>query len=206
MADRRLISKLVGGLTSVLAVVTIGGAGCALWEIQLASRFGHEPPNWIPLNGVYGAKAHAIVKTLEADPGVDLRPAKALSWRQLALSPANHYAWLRLAFIDVVENGNLTRQGVVYLQRSYDVAPYDSLAWRMNIAFETWPALSPDLRAAVIDDLKVNWRTNRRRRLYADLPRRVQNPQGLAALNAVLAELHAKDAERWRQEKLLRGL
>jgi len=202
MAERRWLSRLTGGLISILAVGTVSVAGCMLWELQLAEKFGREAPTWIPLSGVYGGKAHAIVSSLKTDPTVDLGPAQVDSEAQLRLSPANHYAWLRLAFIDVVQTGNLSPVGVGYLQRSYDVAPYDALTWRLRMGFETWPRLSPNLREAVVDDLKVNWSTGRRRRLYNELPKTVRNPEGLAALNAVLADLRVKEAERWRQEKL----
>ncbi len=204
MPSRPWVAKLTGVFVSVLAVGTVSVAGCMLWELQFAERFGHEAPTWIPLSGVYGGKAHSIVKALDTDPAVDLGPAKTFSEAQLRLSPANHYAWLRLAFIDVVETGNLSPRGVAFLQRSYDVAPYDALTWRISMAFETWPSLPPDLKAAVIDELKVNWRTGRRRRLYSGLPKAVHNVQGLAALNAVLEELQADDRARYRQEKLLK--
>lgn len=203
MADRRWTSKLTGALVACAVVATTAAAGCMLWELQFAEKFGHVAPTWIPLSGVYGGRAHAVVKALNTDPTVDLGPAKTNSEAQLRLSPANHYAWLRLAFIDVVETGGLSAKGVGYLQRSYDVAPYDALTWRMSMAFETWPSLSPDLRAAVLDDLKVNWRTGRRRRLYNALPASVRNPQGLAVLSATIAELRAEEREIWRQRKLL---
>ena len=204
MAERRWVSKLTGVAVSILAIGTVAVSGCMLWGLQFAEKFGHEAPAWIPLSGVYGGKAQAIVKTLQTDPTVDLGPAKTFSEDQLRLSPTNHYAWLRLAFIDVVETGNLSPVGVGYLQRSYDVAPYDALTWRISMAFETWPLLSPDLRAAVIDDLKVNWRSGRRHRLYNALPHMVRNPEGLFALNATLADLHAEEAERYRENLLAR--
>ena len=203
MADRNGISRLVTLAASGLAVITVAAAGCALWELQLAEKFGHEAPTWIPLSGVYGGKAQAVIRALDTDPTVDLGPAKTLSEAQLRLSPTNHYAWLRLAFIDVVETGKLSPTGVGYLQRSYDVAPYDSLTWRLNMAFETWPSLSPELKAAVIDDLKVNWRTGRRHRQYVAMAARIRNPAGLEAVRATLAELQAQDAETYRQKQLL---
>ncbi|KQY29699.1 hypothetical protein ASD38_10245 [Caulobacter sp. Root487D2Y] len=203
MADRSKASRLVTLAASGLAVITVATAGCAVWELQLAEQFGHEAPAWIPLSGVYGGKAQAIIKALDTDPTVDLGSAKTLSEAQLRLSPTNHYAWLRLAFIDVVETGKLSPTGVGYLQRSYDVAPYDSLTWRLNMAFETWPSLSPELKAAVIDDLKVNWRTGRRHRQYVAMASRIRNPAGLEAVRATLAELQAQDAEIYRQKQLL---
>jgi len=203
MVDRNTVSRLVTMAASGLAVITVATAGCAVWELQLAEKFGHEAPAWIPLSGVYGGKAQAIIKSLETDPTVDLGPAKTLSEAQLRLSPTNHYAWLRLAFIEIVETGELSPTGVGYLQRSYDVAPYDSLTWRLNMAFETWPSLPPELKAAVIDDLKVNWRTGRRHRQYAAMATRIKNPAGLEALRATLVELRAQDSENYRQKQLL---
>ncbi len=203
MAKTRRIDGIMRGLTSVLALATVGVAGVALWELQFAERFGREAPDWIPLSSVYGTKAHTVVKALEVDPATDLEPAKALSWRQLQLSPTNHYAWLRLAFIEIAEKGALGADGIRYLQHSYDVAPYDSLAWRMGMAFETWPSLPKDLQDAVRDDLRVNWRTGRRRASYSSLPGKVRNPAGLAALEAEIGDLRRDDAERYRQRQLL---
>ncbi|WP_156398336.1 hypothetical protein [Caulobacter sp. Root1455] len=204
MSKARRMGGIMRGLTSALALATVGVAGVTLWELQFAERFGREAPDWIPLGSVYGGKAHAVVKALETDPTADLEPAKALSWRQLKLSPANHYAWLRLAFIEVAQKGSLGSDGVRYLQRSYDVAPYDSLAWRMGMAFETWPSLPKDLQDAVLDDLRVNWLTGRRRLSYSSLPSKVRNPAGLAVLQAKIVDLRREEAERYRQRQLLK--
>ena len=205
MAERRWLSALTGAIASVFAVSTALATGIVLWELRFAERFGHEIPDWIPLGSVYGAKAHDIIKGLDTEPKVDLTAAKVLTWRQLRQSPVNHYAWLRLAFIDIVEHDHLTADGLMALQHSYEVAPYDALTWRIKMGFETWPSLSPDLRAAVIDDLKVNWKTGRRRRAYMALPSQVVNPVGQAVLADTVQQLRTEERELRRQQESTAG-
>lgn len=60
---------------------------------------------------------------------------------------------MQLAYIDWLESGHLTQNGLMALQKSYQIAPYgttEMMFWRLQISNQNWESLTPDLKRAAL--------------------------------------------------------
>jgi hypothetical protein len=84
--------------------------------------------------------------------------ARAATMHILSKDPSDVSSWNRLAFIDVAENGRLTRDGLAALYQSYHVSPYGDLqvmTWRVDFASNIWSSLPMDLKQKTIGQIEV---------------------------------------------------
>ena len=160
-----------------LAALTAVGAGfLAIGLAAPESAFG----TMSPLSLAHDQRADAILAQAPHSPA-DLARARAETWTALNLSPADDAAWLRLAYIDRLSSGGLTADGIKWLQRSYAVAPFgpQTSFWRVRFALENWTALTPALRDAVTEEVRVQWPVRHDR--YNEVFAALANPAGRLA-------------------------
>ncbi|WP_306252546.1 hypothetical protein [Parvularcula sp. IMCC14364] len=101
--------------------------------------------------------------TALADYALAVRPgdyvlAEQATGKILNRNSKDAQAWNRLAFIDLRENRQLTRDGVAALYKSYDASPYGDLAmmiWRVEFGSSVWSSLPDDLRARTLAQIPV---------------------------------------------------
>lgn len=76
----------------------------------------------------------------------------------LARSPANPYAWARLAYAEALQNGWTTR-AISALRLAIVTAPYEPrLLWsRLRMCFLAWPQLPKSDREPVLQQIRFAW-------------------------------------------------
>jgi len=167
----------------ILALVTLtGSAFLAASIVAPESVIGA----WSPLAWVHDRRAESLLEKAKPTPQ-DLQKAESESWTALSQAPVDDVAWLDLALNDRIRNGRLTSRGILYLERSYDVAPFgpDTSVWRIRFTLNNWAALTPELRKDVTDEFKAEW-THAADQLQA-LQTQVNNPSGRLALGLMIS-------------------
>lgn len=180
----------LGLVAFVMAAVTFVGAGfLAIGLAAPDSVFGALSP----LSLAHDRRADHILDRRPHTPA-NLALARAETWAALNQSPADDAAWLRLAYIDWLAHGRLTAEGLKWLERSYDVAPFgpETSFWRVRFAWETWADLTPELRKQVADEVRVQWPT--RKEDYSRMSAAVANPTGRFAAALMVSQLRRSDA------------
>lgn len=166
---------------------TIAFASCALLVSVLvatplvAARFGGD------LSAMPTASAEVLATSIEAglarkaaDPAAQAR-LEALSRREVAMRPGSGAAWLRKAAVDFqrndVDGANLA------LAHSLSVAPLQTSLFmsRARLAYENWPALTPDVRQQVMYQVRAEYGRRGERRLTI-LANSLKNPSGRMGL------------------------
>ncbi|GGD12966.1 hypothetical protein [Aquisalinus flavus] len=105
----------------------------------------------------YEALAQAALARQPLAPA-DLDLARTASLKTLSLDPGNVSAWNRLAYIDLADDGRLSRDGMAAIYKSYEVSPYGNpqvMMWRVDFATRSWTSLPDDIRRATLDQLPV---------------------------------------------------
>lgn len=164
-------SVLAGGTASlgalVLFALTLGG------EVRVADM------PLIRLAAGYDRRAERLAQRAEYSEEA-LERSRALSAASAELRPFNARAHLRLAALDVLENGSLTPRGEAHFAASYDVAPLEpSVAvWRISYALEHWGELSPETRAKVDYERRTVGANGAQRASLREALGRIANPRG----------------------------
>jgi O-antigen ligase len=156
------------------------------WEIT--APFGLTP-RLLPLSAVYGYQAENILNGTDGRD-VDINRAKALTNRELELSPARADGWLRLAAIASVERqSNATLSGL--LEKSYLVAPLDPqiFAARTRFVLEHWNQVSTGVREEALEAVRAGWFNWIEQREIQSLSKRIANPAGRLAIALEIAKL-----------------
>lgn len=126
-----------------LALATIVSSGLVL----LALNASPSPPiGWVPtLAAGQDRRAEALLRSDAFDE------ARSASEAALREAPYDTSALLRIAYIDVKEDGALDAQGIEALSESYRRAPLDRSVslWRIRFSLEAWDRLPPGLRHSV---------------------------------------------------------
>jgi hypothetical protein len=107
----------------------------------------------------------------------------------LAARPMESGAWLRLAYADRLQHGQLTDEGRHALEMSYLILPFagPQAPWRVSFAFDNWTALAPQARKDVVAEIgiiKTDWRILAAARTMIA---KIQNPSGKLAASLLLA-------------------
>lgn len=100
--------------------------------------------------------AHAERLMAKDDPkGVNPAVQRRTAVDVLAARPMESSAWLRLAYTDCLQHGQLTDEGRRALEISYLVLPYagPQAAWRLAFVLENWSALSPQSRKDALAEM-----------------------------------------------------
>ena len=144
--------------------LAMGSFSLAAQELNAANLLAMTPQQarpylqqGLPQAGSPGLYEAIAIKAMEQSPPM-LDLAQAASIKILDREPANIAAWNRLAFIDIADDGQLSKAGVSYLQKSYALAPYGDLSlmtWRTDFASQIWPALPDDLQARTLRQIPV---------------------------------------------------
>ena len=124
-------------------------------------------------------------------PPARVAQAKALVRRQLALSPFDASAWLRLAALEVVEGGGrLTPPAARALERSYEFTPVDLRVarWRLRFAFDHWSEISPEVRASAMAELRSLLPDRKNYDALQGLDREITSPAGRLAYRLLFAQ------------------
>jgi hypothetical protein len=126
-------------------------------------------------------------------PPAALAQARRLVHDQLAYSPFDAVAWLRLAAIetDASPGGRLTPAAVAALETSYRFTPVDIRVarWRLRFAFEHWTELSPPLRRAAEAEVRSLSAIPENRDALRPLAREIAAPGGRLAFHLLFAQL-----------------
>jgi hypothetical protein len=168
---------------SVLGLIALGSAGEA--------RVG--PVVLMKIAAGYDRRATPILAGPAIPPPARRREAAALSRGAISQFPYDLGAWLRLAYGDYLDHGQLTAAGLSYLKRSYDLIAVDSELgqWRVRFALENSQSLTPELRAAVRHEVAAMWlNPNHRAELQKAVPA-IRNPAGRLSLALWLNRLDA---------------
>lgn len=115
--------------------------------------------------------------------------ARDLINRELALSPFNTAAWLRLAVLETdTHGGRLTPTGSAALRASYRYAPIDPevALWRTTFAFNHWRDASPDLRWSAEREYRLL--SERDPQSFSRLIDQIRDPSGALAYRMLVGE------------------
>jgi hypothetical protein len=180
LLSARPAARLAAGLG--LAVFVLAG----LAAVQVADHSGRTM--FLPLAQNWDARAAVLSRS-------DPKGAAAMTWRALALRPVSGSGLLRLAEIQARPTGRLGPQGITWLERSYDVAPYDPqlVGPRVRIAFDHWDELPPDLRRQALGQVRTAWLRGGSRAQLRAAARVLRNPGGRLALATAMFELRVRD-------------
>lgn len=173
----------------VAALTFVGAAFLAIGLAAPDSVFGAMSP----LSLAHDRRASSILDRHPHTPA-NLERARQETWQALNQSPADDAAWLRLAYIDRLAHGRLTADGLKWLERSYDVAPFgpETSFWRVRFCWENWDSLTPELRKQVADEVRVQWPT--RNGDYIAISAAVANPSGRLASALMVSQLRRSEA------------
>lgn len=166
---------------------TFAFASCALLISILvatplvAARFGGD------LSAMPTASAEVLATSIEAglarnsaDPAARAR-LEALSQREVAMRPGSGSAWLRKAAVDFLRNDAAAANEA--LAHSLSVAPLQTSLFmsRARLAYENWPALTPDVRQQIIYQVRAEYGRRGERPLVI-LANSLKNPSGRMGL------------------------
>ena len=125
----------------------------------------------------------AYRRTSHRPSKADLLAAAALSRRAVRIAPYQSAARMRLALIDTLLNGRLTKQGQAELARSYDLVPIDPdiAGWRIRFSLEHWESLPAETRQDVYEEAKTFTEVHSAGLDVPHLLSSVRNPSGSLA-------------------------
>ncbi|MFD1191996.1 hypothetical protein [Phenylobacterium conjunctum] len=178
--------KLVAPAAALLALLGASSAGLGLHELARASQPG-QPPLIVRFDTSEDEQAKAAVRAATA-ASHDFSKAKALVRSALAQSAYNTDARLRLVYIDTVEHGAPTPEGLQQLRQSYDLAPYDptSASWRTKFVFEFWDTMPTEIRKSAVAEAGAFYKAGSRRANMAPTLSSIANPNGAKAAAALV--------------------
>lgn len=80
----------------------------------------------------------------------------------LSRSPANPYAWARLAYAEALLSGGWSTDAVAALRLALITAPYEPrlLWWRLRMALFAWPQLGERDQELVLQQIRYAWQAN----------------------------------------------
>ncbi|CAN5416648.1 hypothetical protein BH10PSE2_BH10PSE2_10000 [soil metagenome] len=193
MIRQQLAPYIIAGFAAVTGLAAATAAASLIWPgSALAQASG--------LSWVYESRAAALSSAPE--PSLSERAAAQLETRaSLRSDPANATAWLRLAYLDSLNEGGLGPVGADALQRSYTVAPYgpDNTRWRLIFAFDHWQAIGAATRAKALEELNVALAAHVD---FDDMPDSVGDPAGRMAATLMIGPTKARRIQdrraRWR--------
>jgi hypothetical protein len=120
-----------------------------------------------------------------ADPkGVNAAAQRQAALEVMAARPAEPSAWLRLAYADRLQHGQLTDLGARAVDTSYLVSPYAGhlATWRTGFALDNWSRLTQQGRQDAIHEINI---ARTRPNLWLDMhvmaARARQDPSGRMA-------------------------
>lgn len=123
---------------------------------------------------------HQASRLMKSSSPAALDAARAASLRAFALSPYDTSAALRLAYIDVLQNGRLTAAGAAQLTKSYQRVPLDQAValWRLRFALENWSSIDPATRVLVRREFDALLSTGLHRRALLNMLAQVESSSG----------------------------
>jgi len=181
----------------VLAGVTLASSIVGVVALQSGGEARLGPVALMRVAAGYDRKAIPILAGPAIPSPKQRREAVRLSRGAISQFPYDIGAWLRLAYVDYLDHGGLTAQGLADLKRSYDLIAVDPELgfWRVRFALENSYSLPPDLRASVRREVAAMWvNPNHRSDLRKMLPT-IQNPAGRLSLALWLNRLDAAVAK-----------
>ena len=136
--------------------------------------------------------------------------SRSLSQSALAIRPVDVAAWVRLARTTSASPGNsqLNPAALLALDHSYAVGPYASqvLDGRIGFAYDHWRALSPDLQAQAISEVKAAWPVAPQHERLLATAGRIHDSAGALALSGLLLTLKLQgDADIAAAQRLHRA-
>jgi hypothetical protein len=122
---------------------------------------------------------HQASRLMSSSPAA-LDAARTASLRAFTLSPYDTSAALRLAYIDVLQNGRLTAAGAAHLTKSYQRVPLDQAValWRIRFALENWSSIDPATRVLVRGEFDALLSTGLHRRALLNMLAQVGSSSG----------------------------
>ncbi len=144
------------GQTSKVAIVgALAGLAFALSLLHLAALLsGGElrAGTWrvAVVAAGYDRRAEQVLAAPRPSAGA-VSQSKRLTELALSEFPYDTSAWLRLAYIDRLQNGRMSPRGIAAFTRSYDLVAVDPqfAAWRIHFALENWTKLPAKVKVMV---------------------------------------------------------
>jgi hypothetical protein len=134
----------------------------------------------------------ALSNDRDGSPG--LERAAIENAKVLESAPMTASAWLRASYIRTQTAGALDADALRDLDMSYRVAPLGPAVsrWRLRFVFENWPSLTPTIRAAALNELRVfaAYQTG-----SGALVNSIQNPAGRLAAKLTIRHVYMDIAE-----------
>lgn len=179
-------------------------ACASVWVVTALIWPGSPLGGLVDLASIHEIRATAAAASLPLD-AINRQTARTETVSALRSDPANPTSWLRLAYLDVADDGRLGAEGLNALRRSYSAAPLgpDNSSWRLPFAFEHWQELDSPLRRQVLEELNVALAASED---YDQLPQSIGNSAGRLAATLTVRPVALKRAEarrrKWRQAHL----
>jgi hypothetical protein len=187
MAGRPLLGRIKAsrGLMAVLglawAIAAVGSA--MLWSDMTWRSDSASNPQAL--------EQQASAQLDGANPSAArLAAAEELTRTELTFGPYRPAAWSRLAYIQYKRAGRLDAASIQSLERSYQMARFDSDAflWRTQFVFENWDQAPPGLRQAALRETRAFYSLWENRKQIDAMAARIHNPSGRLALQLVLLQ------------------
>lgn len=171
------------GVSCILALLALRAGG----EVRLG------PQPILSLAAGYDRKAEPLLAPTVPPPPVVRREAAELSRLAISQYPYDTGAWLRLAYVDALDNGRLTAAGEASLRRSYDLIAVDPQLgpWRIRFALAFGQALPKDLRDAVRNEVNALGRDGAARANLRQMVVAIPDPVGAVWLQLWLTQLES---------------
>ena len=171
------IAKWVSACSFGFLVATV----CLFSWWEIVSPFGLTP-RLLPLSAVYAHQAQDILNNNDGKHS-DISSVKALTTRELELSPARADGWLRLAIVASIEKQPNAKVSAL-LDKSYLVAPLDPQIFpvRTRFVLEHWNQITVGVRQEALDAVRTGWMNWIEKQEIIYLSKRVANPSGRLAI------------------------
>jgi hypothetical protein len=165
-----------GAALALACLAAVGGAA-AMTVAALPSGAG-------PLCGpaCLDRRVEALLESDGSLPPAARPQARHLIQQELALSPFNTTAWLRLAALETdAQGGRLRGRGAEALSASYRYAPIDPevALWRTAFVFNHWGDAPANVRTSAEREIRLL--SARDPKAFAGLIRQIRDPSGALA-------------------------
>lgn len=191
--SQRLSASVIGAL----ALATLVASAIALVALNNGGQASLGPLPVLRLGAGYDRRAEPLLMGASLLKRSARTQAAQLSRAAIREYPYDTSAWLRLAYVDSIEHGVLSKTGAAHLQRSYDLVAIDSFVglWRVRFALENSQSLSPDLRGSVRNEASALWKNGENQPALREMASTIRNPAGRLSMALWLNRLEAPVAK-----------
>ncbi len=131
---------------------------CAGVCFLAAMRFSNSPDRMTVFDASTSPNMLRKISTQALESPIDIDRARTALEFLAKKEPMTVGVWNRLAYLDRLENGIPTKEGLAALLQGYEVSPFgdlDMMIWRVDFASAHWSAMPTSLREKTLSQIPI---------------------------------------------------